>query len=118
MKWLLSIKPHHDLVDRDDSSSLRENEKSAMLPLLEAHSQLLHLIFQCLWQALLQRTRRVAQFSPGLLVAAQVADACTAANALRAVGFWQREDGAKESYHRSEERRVGKECRSRWSPYH
>ena len=22
------------------------------------------------------------------------------------------------SYHRSEERRVGKECRSRWSPYH
>ena len=23
-----------------------------------------------------------------------------------------------ESMHRSEERRVGKECRSRWSPYH
>ena len=23
-----------------------------------------------------------------------------------------------ESYRRSEERRVGKECRSRWSPYH
>ena len=23
-----------------------------------------------------------------------------------------------EIYHRSEERRVGKECRSRWSPYH
>ena len=23
-----------------------------------------------------------------------------------------------ESLHRSEERRVGKECRSRWSPYH
>src|SRR3712207_2662168 len=22
------------------------------------------------------------------------------------------------TYHRSEERRVGKECRSRWSPYH
>ena len=22
------------------------------------------------------------------------------------------------NYHRSEERRVGKECRSRWSPYH
>ena len=26
-------------------------------------------------------------------------------------------DGAK-FIHRSEERRVGKECRSRWSPYH
>ena len=27
------------------------------------------------------------------------------------------EDG-REYYARSEERRVGKECRSRWSPYH
>ena len=25
---------------------------------------------------------------------------------------------SKRSYRRSEERRVGKECRSRWSPYH
>ena len=25
---------------------------------------------------------------------------------------------AVEAVHRSEERRVGKECRSRWSPYH
>ena len=24
----------------------------------------------------------------------------------------------KERFNRSEERRVGKECRSRWSPYH
>ena len=40
--------------------------------------------------------------------------------------FTKREDGG-ESFHvghrnmgmvRSEERRVGKECRSRWSPYH
>ena len=27
-------------------------------------------------------------------------------------------DTVKQSYDRSEERRVGKECRSRWSPYH
>ena len=26
--------------------------------------------------------------------------------------------GEEEQKHRSEERRVGKECRSRWSPYH
>ena len=26
--------------------------------------------------------------------------------------------GALAKYYRSEERRVGKECRSRWSPYH
>src|SRR5258708_35919327 len=26
--------------------------------------------------------------------------------------------GLMPKYHRSEERRVGKECRSRWSPYH
>ena len=28
------------------------------------------------------------------------------------------EDKVAEAYRRSEERRVGKECRSRWSPYH
>ena len=28
------------------------------------------------------------------------------------------DDGAGCRYTRSEERRVGKECRSRWSPYH
>ena len=28
------------------------------------------------------------------------------------------EDAKFCSHHRSEERRVGKECRSRWSPYH
>src|SRR2546426_4966073 len=28
------------------------------------------------------------------------------------------EGGAKRTSDRSEERRVGKECRSRWSPYH
>ena len=27
-------------------------------------------------------------------------------------------EGAQIHYERSEERRVGKECRSRWSPYH
>ena len=27
-------------------------------------------------------------------------------------------DPVEEGYKRSEERRVGKECRSRWSPYH
>src|SRR2546426_173363 len=27
-------------------------------------------------------------------------------------------DRQDREYHRSEERRVGKECRSRWSPYH
>src|SRR3712207_4664216 len=33
---------------------------------------------------------------------------------LGAIGFWYRDF----SQTRSEERRVGKECRSRWSPYH
>ena len=28
------------------------------------------------------------------------------------------EDGSTDPSARSEERRVGKECRSRWSPYH
>src|SRR5687767_16040003 len=40
--------------------------------------------------------------------AAGVADAAALGGAI----------GAAEIHHRSEERRVGKECRSRWSPYH
>ena len=34
--------------------------------------------------------------------------------------LWERSKDAAVAYHssRSEERRVGKECRSRWSPYH
>src|SRR5436190_7419095 len=31
---------------------------------------------------------------------------------------WQQPDGSVMARARSEERRVGKECRSRWSPYH
>src|SRR5256885_16775943 len=32
--------------------------------------------------------------------------------------FWPQGIAVIELAHRSEERRVGKECRSRWSPYH
>src|ERR1041385_1511743 len=39
---------------------------------------------------------------------------------VRTVQRWEREEGlpVHRLTHRSEERRVGKECRSRWSPYH
>src|SRR5256885_7791940 len=33
-------------------------------------------------------------------------------------GVTLREAFRRQKWHRSEERRVGKECRSRWSPYH
>src|SRR3712207_9101917 len=40
----------------------------------------------------------------------------------RNAGKWRdaagQEFSPKQHYYRSEERRVGKECRSRWSPYH
>ena len=38
-----------------------------------------------------------------------------AVDVLTALGIINGYDG---KYYRSEERRVGKECRSRWSPYH
>ena len=38
--------------------------------------------------------------------------------AVRGKGDPNEEDGAYKQAVRSEERRVGKECRSRWSPYH
>src|SRR5260370_16632604 len=31
---------------------------------------------------------------------------------------WRKRRGGERGHSRSEERRVGKECRSRWSPYH
>ena len=33
-------------------------------------------------------------------------------------GYWRRAAAGEVFFTRSEERRVGKECRSRWSPYH
>ena len=41
-----------------------------------------------------------------------------AGNCSDAIAYYQRTLGAELLYKRSEERRVGKECRSRWSPYH
>src|SRR3712207_9288716 len=38
--------------------------------------------------------------------------------ALAAVGYWFWRMGPSRYGRSSEERRVGKECRSRWSPYH
>ena len=37
---------------------------------------------------------------------------------LNMEGFKSLDEGAEVEFDRSEERRVGKECRSRWSPYH
>src|SRR3712207_7550404 len=42
----------------------------------------------------------------------------TAARAMRLGAAHLRASGIATSVVRSEERRVGKECRSRWSPYH
>src|SRR2546430_10700218 len=75
--------------------------------------------------------------APGLGTARQVFDprgaplvgtagelVCTKPVPSMPMAFWNDTDGAKyraayfERYPRSEERRVGKECRSRWSPYH
>ena len=52
---------------------------------------------------------------------AQIAPVDSAAAARRGFAdswFWGVKGGAARFGTRSEERRVGKECRSRWSPYH
>src|ERR1043166_5275422 len=60
--------------------------------------------------------------SPGILfcVAALVASPANAFGQVPQKVFPVIENGRQESSYapRSEERRVGKECRSRWSPYH
>src|SRR5947209_9850576 len=58
------------------------------------------------------RPDRVARFNAVALLAAGtflIAYWCVRLPAVFGIGWWPR---------RSEERRVGKECRSRWSPYH
>ena len=42
----------------------------------------------------------------------------TVTDAIRYVGVDDNTLALFENQYRSEERRVGKECRSRWSPYH
>src|SRR3712207_9337678 len=76
-------------------------------------------LFQSFVQAYGKLTWDVAAASP--ITAADVAMAAPVAEAELAVGFFgSRYDRATpaEREYRSEERRVGKECRSRWSPYH
>ena len=55
---------------------------------------------------------KVINFNPGKNVKAGIFEKYMKDNDLN---FFQRRDTHDE---RSEERRVGKECRSRWSPYH
>ena len=58
-------------------------------------------------RAVLQVVRKVDWKKAGL-IAGGVTVVCAAAGTASRYKFYQR----------SEERRVGKECRSRWSPYH
>src|SRR3712207_7832536 len=57
--------------------------------------------------AMLKRALEDAEANPGLLI-----------QTLLSLAFTQGMTGEFDESLRSEERRVGKECRSRWSPYH
>ena len=48
----------------------------------------------------------------------QEEDSCTIEENGGCCGLSAVEDARRVAWTRSEERRVGKECRSRWSPYH
>src|SRR3712207_2949564 len=45
-------------------------------------------------------------------------ESCKAFNENRSYNIFELDAASNNSVERSEERRVGKECRSRWSPYH
>ena len=54
-----------------------------------------------------------------MMVAMLVIAPLSAANAADQTNpYKQMNEAAQKTFDRSEERRVGKECRSRWSPYH
>ena len=68
--------------------------------------------------AVVQHYRSVYRVAQALLRDAAEAEDVTQETFVR---YWQRGAGIerpREWAERSEERRVGKECRSRWSPYH
>ena len=51
-------------------------------------------------------------------IACKLCEAICPAQAITIEAGPRRNDGTRRTLLRSEERRVGKECRSRWSPYH
>ena len=66
--------------------------------------------------------RREVSLAFGDLLATGASVVSATVSTLDSGLFLQQRDnelaGAELSFYRSEERRVGKECRSRWSPYH
>ena len=64
--------------------------------------------------AMLKRARALGDF----LVVALSSDEFNAGKGKRAYFSYEERKAMLEATSRSEERRVGKECRSRWSPYH
>ena len=52
------------------------------------------------------------------IIAASAMDEGSAVHSAETIGMAQRGGSVTSHVRRSEERRVGKECRSRWSPYH
>src|SRR3989449_10680821 len=63
-------------------------------------------------QPFVKRNARGHLYHPALLCASLVTSPATCCSVLRSVST------TASALRRSEERRVGKECRSRWSPYH
>jgi len=66
---------------------------------------------EALWSA-------VRALEERMILARRIVERARRANQMRAVQTFERRVREAEEHSRSEERRVGKECRSRWSPYH
>src|SRR3712207_2068377 len=66
--------------------------------------------------SLLEAAHRVGKSKPTILRAIQTGK--VSATRDEPTGEWRIEPAELFRVYRSEERRVGKECRSRWSPYH
>src|SRR3989449_9757724 len=65
-----------------------------------------------------QKLEKLARDAKGKARAGTPGEAAREADALLLAVHWSRVDDVLKQAGRSEERRVGKECRSRWSPYH
>src|SRR3989441_4321889 len=85
-------------------------------PLVDVRAEGLHLLAERRGRGEADRAVRGAEPRPELHRAAELEE--VAQRIGQAVARWTLGERRDRHAYRSEERRVGKECRSRWSPYH
>ena len=111
---------NHIIIVNKTASEIVQGDKTGDTPLSETVKLYLKEKYQKPGNVFIGVTHRLDRPVSGLVVFAKTSKALTRLNDMFKNGEVKKTYWAvvKNQPHRSEERRVGKECRSRWSPYH